>query len=155
MMKIPYLKIIEIRSLKTDLDNSDASKLSRWLYNKGYYLQCKPIIKLLKQSKDQTNHIYNTDLIEFAKFVGQTNNAHGSIRVQVSNFYGFTYCSVDFVNFNCSLRADDSNHTIWHTQHTVSKDIRKELISLNTRVSPYKEIYNEMIDFIIKYMTEG
>ena len=49
MMKIPYLKIMEIRSLKKDLDNSDASLISRWLYSKGYNLQCKPIIKVLKK----------------------------------------------------------------------------------------------------------
>lgn len=155
MMKIPYLKIMEIRSLKKDLDNSGASKISRWLYNKGYNLQCKPIIRLLKKSKNQTNHIYNTDLIEFAKFVSQTNMIHESIRVRVNNFYGFNYCSLNFINFKCSIRADDSNNNVQYTQHTSSRDIKKELVSLNTTVSPYKEIYNEMIDFIIRYLTEG
>lgn len=155
MMKIPYLKIMEIRSLKKDLDNSGASKISRWLYSKGYDLQCKPIIKLLKKSKNQINHIYNTDLIEFAKFVNQTNLTHDSIRVQVNNFYGFTYCSLNFTNFKCSIRADDRDNNVQYTQHANSRDVKKELVSLNTRVSPYKEIYNEIIDFIIKYLTEG
>ena len=103
----------------------------------------------------EINYIYNTDLIEFAKFINQTNMVHDSIRVQINNFYGHTYCSLDFIKFGCSIRADDTKHIIQYTKYTASKDIKKELVSLNTKVSPYKEIYNDMIDFIIKYLMEG
>lgn len=155
MMKIPYLKIMEIRSLKKDLDNSDASLISRWLYSKGYNLQCKPIIKILKKSKNQINYIYNTDLIEFAKFCTQTISNHDNIIVHVATIQGIVYCSLDFIDLNCSLKADSLRRTIQYIQYTPTRDITKELISLNTGVDPYKRIYNAMIDLIIHYILEG
>lgn len=153
MMKIPYLSIMEIGSLKRDLNNSKMSIISRVLYRIGYNLQCKPIIKVLKKSKTKINHIYNTDLIEFAKFVNQSGYEQNSIKIIVNNFYGFTHCSISFINLSCVLKADSKSKNVQYITRTRFRDVKKELASLNTRVSPYKEIYNEMVDFIINYLT--
>lgn len=155
MMRIPYVKIMEIRSLKDYLDKSDIPKISKWFYNKAYNFQCKPILKLLKKSKDNINHIYNTDLIEFVKFYTQTSSNHDNIRVHEVTIQGIIYCSLDFVNLNCSLKVDSLRRTIQYIKYTPTRDITKELISLNTGVDPYKRIYNTMIDFIIHYILEG
>ena len=155
MMRIPYVKIMEIRSLKDYLDKSDIPKISKWFYNKAYNFQCKPILKLLKKSKNQINHIYSDDIIEFSRFVMQASSNHGAIRGHHDTVQGDVYCSLDFIELHCSLKASDFSPTIRLEQYGYSKDIRKELISLDTGINSYKEIYDTMIDFIIRYILEG
>ena len=62
MMRIPYVKIMEIRSLKDYLDKSDIPKISKWFYNRAYNFQCKPILKLLKKTKDNINQAINQQI---------------------------------------------------------------------------------------------
>lgn len=151
-MKIPYGQIIEVRMMKDDIDQSRLTGLSKWFYNIGYKLQCRPILKKLERSKENINYIKATDLILFAQFVSQTGYDDPNIHVKVSTGYGNISCVINFKSINTSFTAVSYSDKIGVYIHGKKKDTHKELISLNTGISPGNYVYNSIMTYIIEYL---
>ena len=153
MMKIPYDQILEIRFMQDEIDRTYKTKLAKWFFEKGYYYNCRPIIRKLEASLDKPNFINPSEIISFANFVHGTSVKDSSISVITrSNFGKGMYCEISFKNISVDIRANEWSHLLSATQHTKDKEIRKEYVALNTYVEIGKKVYEEMVNYIIRYL---
>ena len=153
MMKIPYDQILEIRFMKNEIDKTHKTKLAKWFFEKGYYYNCRPIIRKLEASLDKPNFINPSEIISFANFVYETFVENGNISaIAKSNFGKGMYCEISFKNIGVVIKANEWSHLLSVTQHTKDKEIKKEYVALNTYIEVGKKVYEEMVNYIIRYL---
>lgn len=153
MMKIPYEQILEVRTMKDDIDKTKSSRVSKWFYNKGYQLQCRPIIKRLEDSTKQINYIDPSDLVSFAIFASQTFVPNTNIEAITKSFLGEMTCTIKFNSVGVSVTATSAKGERIHLiEYSKKKDVQREVVALNTGIEPGRGVYNAMIDYIVKYL---
>ena len=69
-----------------------------------------------------------------------------------SNFGKGMYFEISFKNIGVDIKANEWSHLLSVTQHTKDKEIKKEYVALNTYIEVGKKVYEEMVNYIIRYL---
>ena len=160
MMNIPYKDIIEMRELMNEYNDSDTNLFKRIINKALYNIQINSVIKPLIKSKRYVNNIIKKDLIDFFQFVyvsGLRNRKE--IKVQIlSYFNNINYkCTMSFNNennvcFNFWQDDDYGSFSIDYYEKEKDNTTSRTTYSINTAIGVGEDVYNLMIDIIIRYL---